>query len=58
MRRFEQELERIINANSIENGSNTPDWILARYLIQCLWAYEYAVNERDSKTIQEKTEKK
>ena len=43
-------LERIrgqLNAVSAENGSNTPDFILAEYLISCLAAYERAVNARE-----------
>ena len=34
--KFEKELEALINKHSIENKSNTPDWILARYLMRCL----------------------
>ncbi len=37
---FEKELADLINRHSMENGSNTPDYILARYLLQCLMAYE------------------
>ena len=43
-------LERIraqLNAVSAENGSNTPDFILAEYLVSCLAAYERAVNARE-----------
>jgi hypothetical protein len=42
-----KEIETAINRHSAENGSNTPDYILAQYLITCLTAYDHAVNERD-----------
>lgn len=45
---FEQELESLINRHSRENGSNTPDFILARYMLACLEAFEEATQKRDS----------
>jgi len=33
---FKQELEHLINKHSMENRSNTPDFILADYLVRCL----------------------
>ena len=45
--RFQAELENLINSLSMENGSNTPDYILARYLVACLDAYNNALTERD-----------
>ena len=30
----------VINKHSKENGSNTPDFILAEYLIECLRAFD------------------
>ncbi len=47
MEEFEKELTMLINKYSIENGSDTPDFILARYLIKCLHAYEVTVGNRD-----------
>lgn len=44
---FEQELERLINAYSQENASNTPDFILAQYLLMCLAAWNHGVTERE-----------
>lgn len=44
---FEQELTSLINRHCVENGSNTPDFILARHLIECLEAFERASNERE-----------
>lgn len=44
---FEKELTCLINRHSIEGGSNTPDFILARHLVNCLNAYTAAVNSRE-----------
>lgn len=44
---FEEELRSAINRKSKENGSDTPDWILARYLSACLDAYDSAVQSRE-----------
>ena len=43
---FRKELEDAINRCSQENGSNTPDFILADYLSNCLLAFDSAVNAR------------
>ena len=32
----------------MENGSNTPDFILAKYLVMCLNAFDTAVNHRNA----------
>ena len=40
------ELEQLLNRHSMEQRSNTPDFILAEYLIACLRAYEGAVERR------------
>jgi hypothetical protein len=34
--KFRDELEELINRHSMENGSNTPDFVLAEYLVKCL----------------------
>lgn len=47
MTKFTDELEEIINKNSIENGSDTPDFILAEFLKECLGAWERATIRRD-----------
>ena len=44
---FEQELETILNRYSMENGSNTPDFILAQYLHGCLMSFNIAVTLRE-----------
>lgn len=45
---FSKELEHLINAHSVENGSNTPDFILAEYMMGCLRAYEQAVEKKEA----------
>ena len=44
---FEQELRKLINRESMENRSDTPDFILAEYLHSCLVAFENATNARE-----------
>ena len=44
---FEQELRKLINRESTENRSDTPDFILAEYLHSCLVAFENATNARE-----------
>ncbi len=43
---FRTELENLINKYSKENGSNTPDFILAEYLILSLEAFDRATVAR------------
>lgn len=45
---FEQELESLLNRYSQENGSNTPDFILAQYLLGCLSTWNAAVTRREA----------
>lgn len=40
-------IERAVNRFSAENGSNTPDFILADYLVACLTMFDATVNRRD-----------
>lgn len=40
------EIKAALNRHSAENGSNTPDHILADYLLACLAAYDAAVLAR------------
>lgn len=44
---FRIELESLINRHSVENGSDTPDYLLAQFLAGCLAAYEATVMKRD-----------
>ena len=44
---FKEELERLINRKCMENESNTPDFILAEYMVSCLYAFEVATTARE-----------
>ena len=44
---FRKELASLINKFSLENGSNTPDFILAQYMFSCLVAFNEAFNRRE-----------
>jgi hypothetical protein len=48
MKKFRQELEEVINKHSMENGSDTPDFILAEYLTMCLRAFDVATKKRNN----------
>jgi len=45
---LEDELGAVINRYSQEQASNTPDFILAQYLIGCLAAWNTAVQQRET----------
>lgn len=47
MSSFKKELEHLINKYSKENGSDTPDWILADYLNMCLGSFDKATKARE-----------
>lgn len=42
---MEKELADLLNKYSRENASNTPDFLLAEYLMDCLRAYERVVEQ-------------
>lgn len=44
---FQRDLAVLINRYSRENGSNTPDFLLANYLMQCLDVWNDATHQRD-----------
>jgi len=44
---FRKGLENLINLHSLENGSDTPDFILGDYLRHCLEAFDNAVRTRE-----------
>lgn len=44
---FEKQLESLVNRYSKENGSSTPDFILAEYLIGCLEVWNKCVLHRE-----------
>lgn len=43
---FEAELRDLINRHSLENSSDTPDYILAAYLERCLLNFNETLTER------------
>jgi hypothetical protein len=44
---FRKQLESLINCESKENGSGTPDFILAEYLEGCLRNYDATITARE-----------
>ena len=42
-----KQIEQVINSTSSENGSDTPDFILAEYLTDCLTAFDKATIARE-----------
>lgn len=44
---FKVRLIEIINTYDIGSDSNTPDYILADYLMNCLHNFNIAINDRD-----------
>ena len=44
---FENELTALINKHGMEKYSDTPDFILSRYLTSCLFAYSALAKQRD-----------
>lgn len=48
MTEFEKELTTALNRTSQENASNTPDFILAQFLLGCLAAFNTAVQQRET----------
>lgn len=45
---FTAELSDLLNRHSMENASGTPDFILARYLTDCLLAWNRSMQEREA----------
>jgi len=45
---FRSELKQLINKHSMENSSNTPDHILADYLIRCIDNFTETTQSRES----------
>lgn len=44
---FQEALRELINRHSMENGSDTPDYMLAEYLCDCLATYETIIVKRE-----------
>ena len=47
MDNLERKLIALVNSESAENDSNTPDWILGQYMMTCLKAFNTAVQQRE-----------
>lgn len=45
---FQEELTSLINRYSLENGSNTPDFILAQYLVDCIGNFNKTMKRRET----------
>ena len=44
---FESDLSKLINSHSLENMSDTPDFILANYLTNCLRVFNESTKKRN-----------
>ncbi len=44
---LEQELKALLNRHSAEGRSNTPDFILAEFMVECLGIWHRATRKRD-----------
>jgi len=56
MENLHDAIANVLNRFSAENGSNTPDFILAQYLVDCLWAFDRAVQKREELSPPEEQE--
>lgn len=45
--KLQKELAELLKRHSMENLSNTPDFVLAQFILTCLAAWNYGVSERD-----------
>lgn len=52
---FQKELTSLINRYSRENKSNTPDFLLAEYMNECLLIFERIIAKRDGTRIRKTT---
>jgi len=44
---FKKDLQKLLNEYSIENGSNTPDFILTEYICNCIQNFNVMCNSRE-----------
>lgn len=44
---FREDIDHLVNQYSLENGSNTPDFVLSEYIQDCLTAFDNAVQLRE-----------
>jgi hypothetical protein len=45
---FSKGLQNLVNRYSKENNSNTPDFVLAGYIENCLTAFNVAIQQREA----------
>jgi hypothetical protein len=45
---LQREIAAALNRASAETESNTPDWILAQFLLSCLTAWNTGVQQRET----------
>lgn len=45
---FKSALTRLLNRYNLEGGSDTPDFLLADYLIQCLAVFDVTMAHREA----------
>ncbi len=43
-----RELTALLSLHSAENGSDTPDFILAAFLLDCLRAFDFCMERREA----------
>ena len=46
---FVREIAKVVNRYSIENNSDTPDYILAEYMAGCLTVFENTLRNRNER---------
>ena len=46
--KFQTELQDLLNRYSKENGSDTPDFVLAEYMAMALKSFDYCVRYREA----------
>jgi hypothetical protein len=44
---FKEDLTQLLNKHNMESGSDTPDFVLADYLCDCLMILGFAIGRRD-----------
>ena len=47
MNTFRKDLQNLINSHSLENNSDTPDFILADYVSECLRTFDKMIRRRE-----------
>jgi hypothetical protein len=48
--KFEQDLQKLIKKNNLQKITNTPEFILAGYVVDAFRGFEYINREKDSYT--------